>query len=63
MSLDFESIIADPAAAFVDGEIGMDAAMQLLQVDRPDQLASMLEHAGLTAPEADGETIAPFRRR
>jgi hypothetical protein len=62
MVLDFESIIADPATAYAGGEIGANAAMLLLEVDHPDELARILEEAGLTAPEAEEEAVASFLR-
>lgn len=62
MTLDFESIIADPAAAYAGGEIGIGAAMLLLEVDQSDELVRILEDAGLTAPEAEEEAVASFLR-
>lgn len=62
MALDFESIIADPAAAYAGREIGAGAAMLLLEVDHQDELVRILEDAGLTAPEAEEEAVASFLR-
>ncbi len=58
MALDFESIIADPAAAYAAGEIGAGAASLLLEVEHPDELIRILEDAGLSPPTAEDEEEA-----